>query len=57
MLFAALAVGDFGRLMNLRFRHSSNMQSWYGRSPGVHQSKAGSWDGRQEQCQRNSQGH
>ncbi|CAI9616112.1 unnamed protein product [Staurois parvus] len=33
MLFAALAVGEFGRLMNLRFRHSSDMQSWYGRSP------------------------
>ncbi|CAI9611368.1 unnamed protein product [Staurois parvus] len=29
------------RLMNLRFRNSSDMQSWYGRSPGVHQSKAG----------------
>ncbi|CAI9584299.1 unnamed protein product, partial [Staurois parvus] len=52
MLFAALAAGDFGRLMNLRFRNSSDMQSWYVRSPGVHQSKTGSWDGRQEQCHR-----
>ncbi|CAI9568120.1 unnamed protein product, partial [Staurois parvus] len=57
MLLEALAAGVLKRLMNYRFRNSSDLQSWYGRSPGVHQSKARSWGGRQEQCHRNSRGH